>query len=82
MGYSPFDHKRVGHNLVTKQQQKHLLHFLGTISILVALLFHFYELHSTRYFKQHTIPSTTADESMKSRWADSSPSEPQGGPNK
>ena len=83
VGYSPFDHKRVGHNLVTKQQQKHLLHFLGTISILVALLlFHFYELHSTRYFKQHTIPSTTPDERMKPGWADSLPFEPQGGLNK
>ena len=27
-GYSPWDHKRVGHDLVTKQQQHHTLNHL------------------------------------------------------
>ena len=27
-GYSPWDHKRVGHDLVTKQQQQHKIHII------------------------------------------------------
>ena len=40
VGYSPWDHKRFGHNLATKQQQQHPLLF-----ILITIVFNMWEIY-------------------------------------